>query len=102
VAAQWGVGFILESVTWRDSEDWGHLLGYTPAAFAEANRMATAQLVDLRSRLEGKRDIVVSGCIGPRGDGYDGTARVSAQQAHEYHAAQVETFAEQPPTWGTR
>jgi Homocysteine S-methyltransferase len=62
---------------------------------AEANRMAIAQLVDLRSRLEGgKRDIVVSGCIGPRGDGYDDTARMSAQQAHDYHAAQVETFAE--------
>jgi S-methylmethionine-dependent homocysteine/selenocysteine methylase len=62
--------------------------------------MAIAQLVDLRSGLEGgKRDIVVSGCIGPRGDGYDGTPRMSAQQAHEYHAAQVETFAEQPPTW---
>jgi len=95
VAAQWGVGFILESVTWRASADWGHLLGYTPAALAEANRMAIAQLVDLRSRLEeGGRDIVVSGCIGPRGDGYDGTARMSAQQAHDYHAAQVETFAE--------
>jgi len=38
VAAQLGVGFILESVTWRASEDWGDLLGYSPAALAEANR----------------------------------------------------------------
>jgi S-methylmethionine-dependent homocysteine/selenocysteine methylase len=95
VAAELGVGFILESATWRASADWGDLLGYSPAALAEANRMAIAQLVDLRYGLErGERDIVVSGCIGPRGDGYDGTARMSAQQAHDYHAAQVETFAE--------
>ncbi len=57
--------------------------------------MAIAQLVDLRSRLEeGKLDIVVSGCLGPRGDGYNGTIRMSAQQAQDYHAAQVETFAD--------
>lgn len=57
--------------------------------------MAIAQLIDLRSRLEGgKRDIVVSGCIDPHGDGYDGTARMSSLQAHDYHAAQVETFAD--------
>ena len=95
VAAQLGVGFIFESVTWRASADWGDLLGYTPAALAVANRMAVAQLVDLRSRLKGgDRDIVVSGCIGPRGDTLDSSARMSAQQAHDYHAAQVETFAE--------
>jgi len=49
--------------------------------------MAIAQLVDLRSQLEGgERDIVVSGCIGPRGDGYDGTARMSARQSQDYHS----------------
>lgn len=95
VAAQLGVGFILESVTWRASKDWGDLLGYSPTALAEANRTAIAQLVDLRSRLEGgERDIVVSGCIGPRGDGYDGTARMSARQSQDYHSTQVETFAD--------
>ena len=56
---------------------------------------AIAQLVDLRSRLEGgERDIVVNGCIGPRGDGYDGTARMSARQSQDYHATQVDTFAD--------
>lgn len=93
VAAQSGVGFILESTTWRASSDWGQLLGYTPDALAEANRVAIDQLVNLRSRL-GKdvRDVVVSGCIGPRGDGYDGTARMNAEQARDYHAVQVETL----------
>ena len=93
VAAQSGVGFILESTTWRTSSDWGQLLGYTPDGLAEANRVAIDQLVNLRSRL-GKdvRDVVVSGCIGPRGDGYDGTARMNAEQARDYHAVQVETL----------
>jgi homocysteine S-methyltransferase len=94
VAAQAGVGFILESATWRASSDWGHLLGYTRDELAEANRAAINQLVNLRSRLaESVRDIVISGCIGPRADGYHGTARMNAEQAHDYHAAQVETLA---------
>ena len=88
-----GVGFILESATWRASSDWGNLLGYTPDALAEANRVAIHQLVNLRSQLgEDEGDVVVSGCIGPRGDGYDGTARMDAQQARDYHAVQVETL----------
>lgn len=93
VAAQSGVGFILEAATWRASSDWGDLLGYTPYALAEANRAAIHQLVYLRSQLgEDEGAVVVSGCIGPRGDGYDGTARMGAQQARDYHAVQVETL----------
>ena len=91
VAAQSGTGFILESVTWRANPDWGNVLDYSDAALAEANRLAIESLIDLRSRLD--MDVVVSGCIGPRGDGYDGTARMTAQQARDYHAEQVQTFA---------
>ena len=94
VAADAGTGFILESATWRASPDWGDLLGYSRAALADANRIAVEQLVDLRSRLaDGPSAIVVSGCIGPRGDGYDGTVRMPAKQARDYHAEQVQTFA---------
>jgi S-methylmethionine-dependent homocysteine/selenocysteine methylase len=91
VAAQSGTGFILESATWRASADWGNLLGYSDAALGEANRIAIERLIDLRSRLD--MDVVVSGCIGPRGAGHDGTARMTAQQARDYHAEQVQTFA---------
>jgi S-methylmethionine-dependent homocysteine/selenocysteine methylase len=95
VAAQSGVGFILESATWRASSDWGDLLGYTRDALAQANRAAISQLVSLRSQLtESRRDIVISGCIGPRADGYEDAAQMTAQQAHDYHVVQVETFAE--------
>lgn len=94
IAAPPDAGFILESVTWRASSDWGELLGYTRASLAEANRAAIEQLVNLRSRLsDDKRDVVVSGCVGPRGDGYDGTARMNARQSRDYHAEQVGTFA---------
>jgi S-methylmethionine-dependent homocysteine/selenocysteine methylase len=93
VAAQHGTGFILESATWRASPDWGDLLGYRRDALAEANRTAIDQLVDVRAQLDSGQPVVISGCIGPRGDGYDGTARMAAKQARDYHAEQVQTFS---------
>jgi len=93
VAAESGTGFIIESATWRASPDWGHLLGYSRAALADANRLAVESLVELRSQLDSDIDVVVSGCMGPRGDGYDGGTRMAAKQARDYHTEQVQTFA---------
>jgi homocysteine S-methyltransferase len=93
VAADAGTGFIIESATWRASPDWGDLLGYSRAALADANRLAVESLVNVRAALETENDVVVSGCIGPRGDGYDGTARMDAKQARDYHSEQIQTLA---------
>jgi S-methylmethionine-dependent homocysteine/selenocysteine methylase len=93
VAAQSGTGFIIESATWRASPDWADLLGYSRVGLADANRLAVEGLVAARDQLDSEIDVVVSGCIGPRGDGYDGTNRMEAKQARDYHAEQVQTFA---------
>ncbi len=37
--------------------------------------------------------MVISGCLGPRGDGYVPDQAMSAQQAETYHREQVEVFA---------
>jgi len=37
VALEYGHGFVLESVTWRASSDWGVKLGYTSEALTRAN-----------------------------------------------------------------
>jgi homocysteine S-methyltransferase len=37
---------------------------------------------------------VISGCIGPRGDGYRADELMSVEEAEEYHAAQIATFAQ--------
>jgi S-methylmethionine-dependent homocysteine/selenocysteine methylase len=96
VAAGVGAGVVLESVTWRASPDWAELLGLSSDQLADANRAAIDQLDRLRAGMGDDRAVVVSGCIGPRGDGYDGTARMDAHDAEEYHAVQVRTFADSP------
>lgn len=95
IARKNGAGFILESATWRASPDWGDKLGYSVAALDEANRKAIALLHELRTELETDRSpMIISGCIGPRGDGYDPGKVTSPQEAQAYHARQIGVFAE--------
>ncbi|MDA0799827.1 MAG: homocysteine S-methyltransferase family protein [Chloroflexi bacterium] len=90
-----GVGFILETATWRSSPDWGALMGYTPDGLADVNKKAVAGLVALRSGLEtDKSAMVISGCVGPRGDGYVPGEIMTPAVAQAYHAVQIGTFAE--------
>jgi S-methylmethionine-dependent homocysteine/selenocysteine methylase len=95
MARSLGVGCVLESATWRASADWGARLGYSPASLAEANRKAIDQLAAIRAELETPQSpMVISGCVGPRGDGYVPDQRMSAEAARAYHARQVGTFAD--------
>ena len=98
IAKRHSLGLVLETATWRASADWGDRLGYSPAALAEANRSAVALLERVRAEYGGADggpaiDVVISGCVGPRGDGYNPTHRMSAEEAEAYHAPQIETFA---------
>jgi S-methylmethionine-dependent homocysteine/selenocysteine methylase len=94
IACDNGVGFILESPTWRASTDWGGKLGYSPEALDDANRKAITLLHDLKSEFETDRSpMVISGCIGPRGDGYDPGKAMTPEQAEIYHARQIGVFA---------
>jgi homocysteine S-methyltransferase len=94
IARQHALGFILEAPTWRASSDWGRRVGYDALRLADTNRTAIGLMLELRAEHE-TRDMpmVISGNIGPRGDGYRPDARMSVAQARDYHAAQVETFA---------
>jgi homocysteine S-methyltransferase len=93
IARESGTGFLLESVTWRASPDWGTQLGYSTDALIAANRAAIALLADLRrTHASVTMPIVISANIGPRGDGYDPGAAMTAAEAEAYHAFQIGIF----------
>lgn len=95
LAGDYGVGFIGESATWRANPDWTRKLGYSDDEFVEANRQAIEMLGDIRREFENeKTKIVISGCVGPRGDGYVPRAAMSANEAQDYHSAQIRAFSE--------
>ena len=94
IAKLFAAGLVLESATWRANADWGTRLGYTPEMLADANRRAIRLLEEIRNEYETERTLVViSGCLGPRGDGYVPDRAMSEQEAEAYHQAQVETLA---------
>ena len=60
----------------------------------EANAKSIALIEELRTELGSVRmPMVVSGCVGPRGDGYDPGTVMSAEEAQAYHAEQIGVFA---------
>ncbi len=94
IARERGVGFILESPTWRASADWGAKLGYSKADLDLANRDAIGLMQQLREEFAtAAAPMVVSGCVGPRGDGYDPGQAMTARAAADYHAEQIASLA---------
>lgn len=90
LAARKKVGIVLESATWRASLDWAEPLGFSRSELADLNRAAVAMLQRLREDYrEALPAIVVSGCIGPRGDGYDPGRIMEVEEAQAYHARQI-------------
>lgn len=95
LARAYKVGFILESPTWRANPDWGAKLGYAENALADMNRKAIELLHEVRNEFENEQTrMVISGCIGPRGDGYSPSNVMSSEEAQRYHMAQINTFSE--------
>ncbi len=89
IAAAAGAGVVLETPTWRANPDWATLVGYDAVALDRVNR-AAVELV--RETVAGMPQALVSGCVGPRGDGYVASA-TEADQAADYHLPQVTSFA---------
>jgi homocysteine S-methyltransferase len=94
IARERGLGFILDTPTWRANADWGPQLGYDRAALRAVNIRSVDYVEKLRRLWERpSTPIVLNGVIGPRGDGYkDGNMEPLA--AEDYHAFQAEAFAD--------
>jgi homocysteine S-methyltransferase len=95
-AASPGAGFVLESPTWRAGRDWCAKLGLDEAAMRRLNAAAVALMQQLRDAYAGALDgaLVVSGCIGPRGDGYQPGQPVSGDDALQAHWPQAQALGE--------
>ena len=91
-----GAGFVLETPTWRASPDWARLIGFDENNVRRLNRVAAELARALANRWSARLSgpIVVSGVIGPRGDGYRSDRPQSADDAAQYHLTQAEALAD--------
>ncbi len=94
LAQRLGTGFILESATWRAGSDWAAPLGLTHHELDQLNVAAVELLYRLKTEFATDTvEIVVSGCVGPRGDGYDPGQIMSVTEATDYHVHQARVLA---------
>jgi S-methylmethionine-dependent homocysteine/selenocysteine methylase len=94
IAERAGRGLRLETPTWRANPDWGVRVGDDRSAVAGANRAAVELVHEVAEKWSARvPDIIVSGNIGPRGDGYVAGDVTDPDEAAEYHTFQLEAFA---------
>jgi len=61
---------------------------------AEVNHKAIELLQAVRKEHENENTkMVISACIGPRGDGYNPADSMTAEEAQRYHSIQIDTFS---------
>ena len=88
------VGLVLESPTWRANPDWARKIGVSQQELAELNRKAIRLLSEIRNESESvDSPMVISGCLGPRGDGYVVENAMTNDEAEKYHSEQIEVFS---------
>ena len=95
IAKKYRKGLILCSINYRASSDWGALLGYSKSGLADMNHKAIEMLREVANEYESESSkMVISGCIGPRGDAYELNRKMSAEEAEQYHAEQIQTLGD--------
>jgi S-methylmethionine-dependent homocysteine/selenocysteine methylase len=92
IAQRAGVSVQLETPTYKANADWATRLGYSADELRRVNHDSVTLLQRLRDRTG--VEMLISGCVGPRGDGYVAGDQVGPDEAAAYHAPQIDAFAE--------
>jgi homocysteine S-methyltransferase len=93
IADEVGAAVALDTPTWRANPDWAANLGHDRTALAGFVAAAVELVADLRARRTGGLPFLVSGAVGPRGDGYVVGDLMDADEAARYHWFQVDAMA---------
>lgn len=94
IAARTGTGFLFESATWRANPDWAERLGMSLETLDTLNAEAVRLMKEVARDFEAAGvPVVLSGCVGPRRDGYQPDLAMSPGEAQAYHARQIRIYA---------
>jgi len=92
LAKQTGVGVLLESPTWIANRDRSAGIGYKPEHLLKLNDAAIKLMAKVRD-LHGDLPTILSAVVGPRGDAYAPANQMTAIEAENYHAEQIEVLS---------
>ena len=93
IADRHGVGFVLDTPTWRANPDWGEKLGYSKKALSGIDQQAVSWARALAAPYAARgMTVLVNGVVGPRGDGYRVETVMTPAEAEAYHGDQIKAF----------
>lgn len=93
VAANNGWNAMISGLDYRGSPDWGAKLGYSPDQLADALIRNVQFLRDVAAPFADRIEhIMIGGQIGPRGDAYALNRTITAAEAEDYHAFQLQVL----------
>lgn len=93
VAADHGFVPLMGGLDYRASQDWASKLGISEEGLAEYQLRSIEFLRDVaKPFLDRLVNVLYAGVIGPRGDAYGRGQSMTAEEAEDYHGAQVETL----------
>lgn len=93
IAATIDAGVLLEAPTWRANPEWAATIGHDLDELGPLIDDGIALLDDLRLRHADLLPFLVSGTVGPRGDGYELGRTMTASEAADYHDWQIARMA---------
>ncbi len=89
LAAQYGVGFIIDAPTWKAHNHWKADLGCSSDDLEAANHDAVNFVQALKNKSNSNNIIVVNGITGPCGDAYAPEDIILVEDAKTYHSTQI-------------
>ena len=92
IAAQAGLGTILETATWMANVDRAAALNYDGPALDRINAAAVSLLRE--ASRDAQTPVLISGNLGPRSDAYAPTEQMNADDAAAYHSRQIASLRE--------
>lgn len=93
VAAEVGLGCIIDTLTWMANRDRAAPLGYDVERLDALNRRAVELMCNLREEAI-RDDVLVALCIGPSRDAYAKLEPMTVEDARAYHAIQISSVAD--------
>jgi homocysteine S-methyltransferase len=93
IAAAHQLVALMGGLDYRASPDWASKLGISADGLAEFQLRSIEFLRDVARPFQGQvPQILIAGMVGPRGDAYQQNRTITADEAEEYHAVQIETL----------
>jgi homocysteine S-methyltransferase len=93
IAVHHGYGLQLESPTWRANPEWALALGHSRNELARYIDRSVELIAAIKDGWTGRGPCILSGTLGPRGDGYRIDTTMTSAQAADYHSFQIGRLA---------